>query len=252
MARGNSRAQSEAGTIKRAETPGRRIRDAIKTLQGGSPSTKASDAQDILSKPRGNDEKYSIDMGDGRDDNKMTQAGKINLLEGTIDGRKIQSENTGVIDQIGVRSTSSPVGMNFDWANERANAEKGFVFAHDGKQVYALPHSWDKNDPAGTVGIFKGDVIKVNGKELTVVGSFDSSKRGLQAAAVAAGEAIGRDKGIKQTAVLLSYQSNRERAIERNLEATPLSVFSTRTIDTLNKGLPDGGAKKDGVEPFRF
>jgi hypothetical protein len=248
MARGNSRAQSEAGEIKRSETPGRRIRDAVEQLKNTISGSSREDARDILTKPRGNDERYTIDMGDGREDDKMTQAGKINLIEATIDGKPIGQGDRGAVDQMGVKSTNN---YNVPYVKEMVNQEKGYVFATDGKQVYALPHSWDKNDPAGTVGIFKGDIIKVNGKELNVIGSFDASRRGLQAASLAAGDAIGRDKGVKQTAILLTYTKTKEYGRGIQEDTRPSSVFGGRTIDTLNKGLSDLGAKKDGVEPYR-
>ena len=248
MARGYGQAQSEAGTIGRTETQGRRIRDAVNTLQGGSPSTKASDAQDILTKPRKNDEKYSIDMGAGREDDTMLQAGKINLIEATIDGKPIGQLGRGAIDYMGVKSTKD---YNVDRVTAGVNLEKGYVFATDGKQVYALPHSWDKNDPQGTVGIFKGDVIKVNGKQLEVVGSFDASRRGLQAAAITLGAELGRDKGVKQTAVLLTY-STKDYSRRTQEDNRPTSVFDDKTIETLNKGLPSMSVKVGGVEPYRF
>lgn len=250
MARGNSKAQSEAGTVRRTETQGRRIKDALETLATGRATysgTVDADVRDILTKPRGNDERYTIDMGANRADDTMTQAGKINLIEATINGKPIGQVARGAVDYMGVKSTKD---YNVDRVKAGVNQEKGFVFATDGEQVYALPHSWDKNDPAGTVGIFKGDTLQVNGKELKVIGSFDASRRGLQAASLAAGDAIGRDKGIKQTAILLTY-TTKERARSIQEDTRPASVFSDAIIETINSGREYGAVKYLGVERSR-
>jgi hypothetical protein len=237
MARGNSRAQSEAGTIARTETQARRIKDATKTLEGLSYSTKASDALDILTKPRSNNERYVIDMSGvtaGRDSNKMLQIGKLNLIDGTIEGQPINAATLeGPIDRIGSKSTKY---YNTEYVAERANQQPGFVFATDGKDVYALPHSWDMNDPQGTVGVFRGDVIRTNGKDLNVIGSFDNTRRGLQSAAIAAGEAIGRDRGVKQTAIVLSHQTDKQSGIQSVRSGSIGTVFGSQTIKELNDG----------------
>lgn len=249
MARGYGKAQSEAGTISRSETPARRIKDATTTLQFlGFNNTKPEDAEDILSKPRANSERYRIDMSGvtgGRDSNKMLQVGKLNLIDGTIEGQPINAATLqGPIDKIGSKSTKY---YNTDYVEERANQQPGFVFATDGKDVYALPHTWDINNPKETVGVFKGDTIVTNDKELRVIGSFDNTRRGFQSAAIAAGEALGRDRGVKQTAIVLTHYDNKQNGIQSVRSGSIGSVFGSQTIKELRDGRGQGTTGKFGV-----
>ena len=199
-----------------------------------------------LAQPRPNAERYRIDMSEvtgGRDSNKMLQVGKLNLVDGTIEGYPIAAQ-TGALDRIGSNSTKY---YRTDYVQEQANRQPGFVFATDGKDVYALPHSWDVNNPADTVGIYKGDVIVTNGKELNVIGSFDNTKRGLQSAAIAAGEALGRDRGVKQTAIVLTHQTSKQSGIDSVRSASIGSVFGSQTIsELLHK---DGPRERFGISP---
>ncbi len=256
MARGNSRAQSEAGTITRDSTTGRRIRDAKQIIDEarsdrnigeGGLNRALQASREVLTDYRMNKERYVIDMADvsgGRDSNRMAQVGKLNLVDGTIEGNPIQRQSRGAIDRMGVLSTSSD-RADVDYATENANKEQGFVFATDGKQVYALPHEWDINDPQGTVGVFRGDEILTNGKRLEVIGSFDSSPRGLQAAAVAAGAALGRDRGVKQTAIVLTHD-DKGSALDSITRGTARSVFGNGTTTRLRDGVEGLGVKRLG------
>ena len=108
------------------------MRDALETLKNGSPTTKASDAADILASARGNGERYAIDMGAGRENDKMVQAGKINLIEATIDGKPIGQPEYGAVDYMGVKSTKD---YHVGRVSAQVNQEKGFVFATDGNCV---------------------------------------------------------------------------------------------------------------------
>ena len=246
MARGYGKAQSEAGTAIRGQTRERRAREAERILnQGGT--TARSDALDALAGLRDNGERYRIDMSGvtaGRDSDKMLQIGKLNLIDGTIEGQPIIADNSGPIDNIGSKSTKY---YNTEYVEERANRQAGFVFATDGKDVFALPHEWDMNDPKGTVGIFKGDVIETNGKELRVIGSFDNTRRGLQSAAIAAGDALGRDRGVKQTAIVLSHQTDKKYGVNSVRSGSVGTVFGSQTIKELVDGRGQGTTGKYGV-----
>ena len=247
MARGYGKAQSEAGTAIRGQTRERRAREAERILnQGGT--TARSDALDALAGLRSNGERYRIDMSGvtaGRDSNKMLQIGKLNLIDGTIEGQPINAATLeGPIDSIGSKSTKY---YNTEYVEERANRQPGFVFATDGKDVFALPHEWDMNDPKGTVGIFKGDVIETNGKELRVIGSFDNTRRGLQSAAIAAGDALGRDRGVKQTAIVLSHQTDKKYGVNSVRSGSVGTVFGSQTIKELIDGRGQGTTGKYGV-----
>lgn len=246
MARGYGKAQSEAGTAIRGQTRERRAREAEEILRRGG-STSRDDAIDALYGLRDNGERYRIDMSGvtaGRDSNKMLQIGKLNLIDGTIEGQPIIADNSGPIDNIGSKSTKY---YNTEYVEERANRQAGFVFATDGKDVFALPHEWDMNDPKGTVGIFKGDVIVTNGKELRVIGSFDNTRRGLQSAAIAAGDALGRDRGVKQTAIVLSHQTDKKYGINSVRSGSVGTVFGSQTIKELVDGRGQGTMGKYGV-----
>lgn len=220
MARGASKAQSEAGTVRRAETQGRRIKDALETLasgRAGGSGTVDADVRDILTKPRGNDERYEISLGT------LEKGGKLNLIDGTLDGKELSRETRGAFDKTNVvRRGSDDADADFNYEASKAQKQEGFVFAKNEKgDVFAIPHSWDVNDPQKTVGIFKGDRITYNdargvGQEITVIGTFDNTKRGLNLASAAAGDALGRVGGIKQTATVLGNFSIGDRLTNQN------------------------------------
>ena len=232
MARGQNAstgrtARSEAGTVFRAETANARINSAIallKDAQSGvdNASFETSDAVKAmklyvssnsaitaLADFRPERESYQITLSG---DEALTKAGKLNLLESTIDGNKINYEvrQRGVFDRSGTKSTrSEDAEAGFIAERDEANKENGFIFALDAdKKLYAIPHTWETNDPQGTVGIFRGDLIENVGekgtKSLRVIGTFDASPRGLQLAAATAGDDIGRTNGVKQTAEILA------------------------------------------------
>jgi hypothetical protein len=232
MARGNQAstgrsARSEAGTIFRADTANSRINSAIALLKNAQSGVDnaSPDVSDLskaiklyvasnkaitdLADFRPEREAYQITLSG---DEALTKAGKLNLLESTIDGKKINYEvrQRGAFDRSGTKSTKSE-GAEAGFLQERdeANKENGFIFALDiDKKLYAIPHTWDTNNPQGTVGIFRGDLIENEGekgtKSLRVIGTFDASPRGLQLAAATAGDDIGRTNGIKQTAEILA------------------------------------------------
>jgi hypothetical protein len=169
-----------------------------------------TEAQAILAGNRPTKDAYEIRL-QGYD--ALKPSGKLNLLEGTIDGKKIDKayQDQGAFDRSGTKSRNSEdAAAGFETGKNQANREQGFVFAaDDDDKVYAIPHTWDTNNPQGTVGIFRGDRITNVGEKgkvmnLRVIGTFDSSPRGLQLAAAAAGDFIGRTNGIKQTATVLA------------------------------------------------
>jgi hypothetical protein len=232
MARGQNAstgrtARSEAGTVFRGETAKARINNAIDLLKNAQSAVDNSplDTADAvramklyvasnssieaLADFRPERESYQISLSG---DEALTKAGKLNLLDSTIDGKKINYEvrQRGVFDRSGTKSTrSEDAEAGFLKEKGEANKENGFIFALDlDKKLYAIPHTWDTNDPQGTVGVFRGDLIENNGekgtKSLRVIGTFDASPRGLQLAAAAAGDDIGRSNGVKQTAEILA------------------------------------------------
>jgi len=232
MARGQNAstgrtARSEAGTVFRGDTAQARIERANKLLkesefvsgpQGGglvnqadgSTRTVSEETRAILMGDRPKKDAYEIRI-EGQE--ALKARGKLNLIEGTVDGKKINREalSLGAFDRSGTLSRNSEDAADaFTSGKKNANREQGFVFAaDDDDKVYAIPHTWDTNDPQGTVGIFRGDRITNVGDKgkvmnLRVIGTFDSSARGLQLAAATAGDFIGRTNGIKQTATILS------------------------------------------------
>jgi hypothetical protein len=226
MARGQNAstgrtARSEAGTIFRGDTANARMaRVSALLAQANLPVSEQSDearsknpfteAQAILAGNRPTKDAYEIRLA-GYD--ALKPSGKLNLLEGTIDGKKIDTaqQDKGAFDRSGTKSRNSEdAAAGFETGKSQANREQGFVFAaDDDDKVYAIPHTWDTNNPQGTVGIFRGDRITNVGEKgkvmnLRVIGTFDSSPRGLQLAAAASGDFIGRTNGIKQTATVLA------------------------------------------------
>jgi len=219
MARGQNAstgraARSEAGTIYRGDTAQARMARVSAMLaqadKEGGGANLFSEAQAILAGNRPSKDAYEIRL-EGYDS--LKPAGKLNLLEGTIDGKKIDTaqQDKGAFDRSGTKSRNSEdAAAGFETGKASANREQGFVFAaDDDDKVYAIPHTWDTNNPQGTVGIFRGDRITNVGEKgkvlnLRVIGTFDSSPRGLQLAAAASGDFIGRTNGIKQTATVLA------------------------------------------------
>lgn len=218
------KASSEAGTIARSETVGRRISDANKAIEealgkmndtgdtGGLVRAAVSGAAGLgqvkaaLTQSRANNETYTIGLKDD-----LKPFGKLNLLDGTLDGKKLNDDNSGAFDRTPTRGRQGDESFKaFSEAKNKSNVEHGFIFAKsDDDKIYAIAHRWNTNDPQGTVGVFKGDTIKptegskgIKGN-LQVIGTFDQTPRGLQLAAAACGDAIGRAQGIKQTATLL-------------------------------------------------
>jgi hypothetical protein len=226
MARGNKAsegrsARSEAGTIFRGDTANARMaRVSALLAQANLPVSEQSDearsknpfteAQAILAGNRPSKDAYEIRI-EGFDS--LKARGKLNLIEGTVDGKKINQTalGLGAFDRSGTLSRNSEDAADaFRSGKKNADREQGFIFAaDDDDKVYAIPHTWDTNDPQGTVGIFRGDRITNVGDKgkvmnLRVIGTFDSSPRGLQLAAATTGDFIGRTNGIKQTATILS------------------------------------------------
>jgi hypothetical protein len=245
MARGNSRAQSEAGTIPRGDTAQSRIARATKLLnegelvggpQGGGTVKQADgsfksvseETRAILAGERSSGEYYDIKLRPYKD---IKAVGKINLMDATIDGKQIGRDNYGAFDKTLTKGRGSPDSRgDFRDMARRADEEQGFIFGVDEKgQAYALPHIWNTNDPQGSVGVFQGDRIsfsdgKGGEKSFKVVGTFDSSKRGLNLAAAAIGSVMGREQGIKQTAILLGS----DKYVSTALTTQP-SSYSTMT-----------------------
>lgn len=249
MARGNSKAQSEAGTINRGDTPRARIAKATKLLQeaefvGGNPTVKQADGsqksvyletQAILAGERSTGEYYDIKLRPYKD---IKAVGKLNLMDATIDGKQIGRDNYGAFDKTLTKGRGSPDSRgDFRYEARQADKEQGFIFGVDDKgQAYALPHVWDTNDPQGSVGVFQGDRIswsdgKGGEKSFTVVGTFDSSKRGLNLAAAAVGGAMGREQGIKQTAILLGN----EKYVATQLTTQPSSSITMTKVSYIDE-----------------
>lgn len=232
MARGNKAsegraARSEAGTVFRGDTAQARINRAVAILEQSKANADNSlydtdkgviamnqylannRAVKELTDFRPERESYKIDIAES---DHLKKIGKLNLMESTVDGKKIDYEyrQQGGFDRSGTRSTGSDSASDaFERGNRDANKENGFIFALDAdKKLYAIPHTWDTNDPQGTVGIFRGDLIENNTpkgtQSLRVIGTFDASPRGLQLAAATAGSDIGRRNGVKQTAEIIS------------------------------------------------
>jgi hypothetical protein len=232
MARGQNAstgrtARSEAGTVYRAETAQARINravDLLETFKAEADNSKFDEDKALtamklylannravkeLTDFRPDREAYKIDIAES---DHLKKVGKLNLMESTVDGKKIDYEyrQQGGFDRSGTKSTKSDAASDaFERGNRDANKENGFIFALDAdKKLYAIPHTWDTNDPQGTVGIFRGDLIENNTpkgtQSLRVIGTFDASPRGLQLAAATAGSDIGRKNGVKQTAEIIS------------------------------------------------
>ena len=246
MARGNSRAQSEAGTIARGDTAQARIARATKLLKegefvGGNPTVKQADGsfksvyeetRAILAGERSSGDYYDIKLRPYKD---IKSVGKLNLMDATIDGKQIGRDNYGAFDKTLTKGRGSPDSRgDFRYEARQADKEQGFIFGVDDKgQAYALPHVWDTNNPQGTVGVFQGDRISWgDGKSFTVVGTFDSSKRGLNLAAAAIGGAMGRSQGIKQTAILLGD----DKYVATQLTTQPSSSFTMSKVSYISEG----------------
>ena len=245
MARGYGKAQSEAGTIERSKTAQNIIRTATALAEGGAP---AGDIVAALNRPRASQEEYDIGLT-----KTMDIAGKLNMMDGTIDGKEIARSTRGAFSNTSTsRRGSIESRSDFEYEKEKLNRQEGFIFAKDDKgEVFAIPHNWDVNDPRGTVGVFKGDTLTVpseltGDRVLTVIGTFDNTKRGLNLAAAAAGESLGRSLGVKQTATLLSDRSkidaikmtDQARQSGKYIDTTRVSYIQLpeELVSTLNSG----------------
>lgn len=245
MARGNSRAQSEAGTRSRTYNYEGRLRAAARELEradrpGFNATEQIAKVQEILRLGSGRDEKYDIEVNRG-----LEKVGKLNMMDATIDGKEINNKAAGAFDRTFVKSRATQDSEN-DFQSEaaRGNVQQGFIFAKDEKgEIFALPHTWDTNRPAATVGVFAGDTLRFLGSQdgkqpartLEVIGTFDNTKRGLNLAAAAAGDAIGRKGGIKQTATILTTNKGSVYSDFTDQNFQPkFSVMPENLIDGLN------------------
>lgn len=269
MARGSKAsegrsARSEAGTIARGDTAQARLDKILKLVKEASDKRDVdgltgSDLAQALSAGLGSirgvvtgtridNDRYEIRI-EGQD--ALKARGKLNLIEGTIDGKKIDTafQDRGAFDISGTRSRNSDdAAEGFEIGKKNANKDQGFIFvADDDDKVYAIPHTWDTNNPQGTVGIFRGDRITNVGDKgkvlnLRVIGTFDSSPRGLQLAAAASGDFIGRTNGIKQTATILASSSYTKDSVTAGFKSGE-SVIQRAASDIKGGRLGD---KSDG------
>lgn len=213
MARGYGKAQSEVGTNSRTTNYQGRLRKAEQELEradrpGYNATEQIAKVQEILRAGFGRDEKYEIQVNQS-----VAKGGKLNMVDATIDGKEL-APNLGALSRTFVKSRASrEADADFNFEANRANEQQGFIFAKDEKgEIFALPHTWNVNRPAQTVGVFAGDTLKFLGsadgtkkaRTLEVIGTFDNTKRGLNLAAAACGDSIGRTGGLKQTATILS------------------------------------------------
>jgi hypothetical protein len=241
MARGTSRAQSEVGTGNRTLNYEGRLRKAEQELEradrpGYNATEQIAKVQEILRAGYGRDEKYNIEISQS-----LSKGGKLNMIDGTIDGKEL-APNLGAFSRTNVKSRASDESeSDFQYEAKRANEQQGFIFAKDEKgEIFALPHTWNVNRPAKTVGVFAGDTINFLGsadgtkkaRTLEVIGTFDNTKRGLNLAAAACGDSIGRTGGIKQTATILTTNPN-ETFTNQNF-SRKVSVIPPYVRDELN------------------
>jgi hypothetical protein len=219
----------------------------------GSFKSVSEEARAILMGERPSKDAYEIRLEGG---SQMKAQGKLNLLEGTIDGKKIDTDyqQRGAFDRSGTKSRNSEDASDaFISGRKQADIEQGFVFALDeANKLWAIPHTWDRNDPAGTVGIFRGDkIINVGGPKtegfmdktlnLRVIGTFDSSPRGLQMAAAIAGDEIGRKNGIKQTAEILNGSKWQTEMVTSGFK--PNNLTMTSIAKDISRGTKNSGNK---------
>ena len=262
MARGNSKAQSEVGTLTRGNTVQSRINRANERLASGMGAftndqdaniremlAASSEAQAILAGNRPSKEEYDIGLIGSKD-----PAGKLNMMDGTINGKEISRETRGAFSNTTTtRRGSRESERDFEYEKGKLNRQEGFIFAKDEKNdVFAIPHNWDVNDPQGTVGVFKGDTLTIPSERtgdrvLTVIGTFDNSKRGLNLAAAACGDSIGRSMGVKQTATILTDvgKKDAERMTDQSRELSRYSYqqLPVGLVEMLNKGQEAGGLR---------
>jgi hypothetical protein len=243
MARGNSRAQSEAGTRSRTFNYEGRLRAAATELEradrpGFNPTEQIAKVQEILRIGSGRDEKYDIQVNRG-----LEKAGKLNMMDATIDGKDINNKSVGAFDRTFVKSRATTESDNdFNYEATRGDIQQGFIFAKDAKgDIFALPHNWNVNRPLATVGVFAGDTLNFLGsqdgkqpaRKLEVIGTFDFTKRGLNLAAAACGDAIGRKGGIKQTATILTTSGGGQDLTNQNFQYKH-TVLPDSIVDGLN------------------
>lgn len=266
MARGQNAstgrtARSEAGTVFRGATDKARLNRILGLVKEATDKRDVdgltgSDLAQALSAGLGgirgaimdfrpDREAYKIDIAES---DHLKKVGKLNLMESTVDGKKIDYEyrQKGAFDRSGTKSTrSEEAGDAFERGNRDANKENGFIFALDAdNKLYAIPHTWDTNDPQGTVGIFRGDLIENNTpkgtQSLRVIGTFDASPRGLQLAAATAGDDIGRKNGVKQTAEIISSSAWQAESIAEGAKV------GSYKMEQIAKAIVPGQPYKEG------
>jgi hypothetical protein len=196
------KASSEAGTVRRFDTAESRM-ERVKAMlakadKEGGGENLFSESIAVLSGQRSSGELYEITPR-----NPLQKIGKLDLVEATVDGKPIVKEDLGAANLRGIGRGTPESRRDFQNANDRLERQSGYILAHDGKDAYAIPHSWNVNNPALNVGIFRGDQIKYGDKTLTVTGTFDNSKRGLNLAGASVGDDLNRTNGFKQTAIIL-------------------------------------------------
>ncbi len=253
MARGTSRAQSEAGTIERSQTAAYRIKAATDLLRnattGGIDRDNADLAEQVLNRPRRGETEYDINLG-----RSLAKAGKLNLMDATVDGKEIAREERGAFDKtLTSRRGSRDSQSDFNYEANALNRQEGFVFGTDNNgDLFAIPHTWNVNDPQGTVGIFKGDTItytdsKGADKTINVIGTFDNTKRGLNLAAAAAGEAMGRSMGVKQTAIILGDKNTASDLTNQRGNYAGNSAYIGKIDSNIVTATNNGGRLSGGI-----
>jgi len=256
MARGYSQSKSEVGTNTRVTNYQGRLRKAEQELEkadrpGYNATEQIAKVQEILRAGFGRDEKYNIKVAQALD-----KGGKLNMIDGTIDGKEL-APNLGAFSRTNVKSrASADADADFNYEANRANEQQGFIFAKDEKgEIFALPHTWNVNRAAQTVGVFQGDTLNFLGsadgtkkaRTLEVIGTFDNTKRGLNLAAAACGDAIGRTGGIKQTATILT--SNKYEEFTNQNFSRKVSVIPPNVRDQLNMA-GDGSSPNPSGDGF--
>ena len=243
MARGYGKAQSEVGTRSRTFNYQARLRQADAELEkadrpGYSATEQVAKVQEILRTGFARDEKYDIQINRA-----LEKGGKLNMVAATVDGVEINNKAQGAFDRTEVKSRATRESdTDFAYEANRADIQQGFIFAKDEKgEIFALPHNWNTNKAAATVGVYAGDTLNFLGssdgkkpaRKLEVIGTFDYTKRGLNLAAAACGDAIGRTGGIKQTATILTTNKNMSGVTNQSFQSK-LTVMPDNIIDGLN------------------
>jgi hypothetical protein len=222
-------------------------------MPGYDATEQIAKVQEILRAGYGRDDKYTIQINQS-----LSKGGKLNMIDATIDGKEL-APNLGAFSRTNVKSRASDdAEADFQYEAKRANEQQGFIFAKDEKgEIFALPHTWEVNRPARTVGVFQGDTINFLGsadgknkaRTLEVIGTFDNTKRGLNLAAAACGDSIGRTGGIKQTATILTTNPN-ETFTDQNF-SRKVSVIPSNVRDELYRA-GDGSSPSPSGDGFNI